>query len=54
MNKKLNLWFTAPKGAKPVNQTSATDWQMAVQRDNVTKHYYIRKINNNDTDEIKW
>ena len=27
---KLNLWFTAPKGATPVNQTPATDWQMAV------------------------
>ena len=31
----LNLWLTAPKGATPVNQTSATDWQIAVQRDNV-------------------
>ena len=28
--KNLNLWLTAPKGATPVNQTSATDWQMAV------------------------
>ena len=26
--KKLNLWLTAPKGATPVNQTSATDWQI--------------------------
>ena len=34
LNKK-NLWLTAPKGATPVNQTSATDWQMAVRRDNV-------------------
>ena len=32
---KLNLWLTAPKGAKPVNQTPATDWQMAARRDNV-------------------
>jgi hypothetical protein len=32
---KLNLWLTAPKGATPVNYTSATDWQMAVRRDNV-------------------
>ena len=32
---KLNLWLTAPKGATPVNQTSATNWQMAVGRDNV-------------------
>ena len=32
---KLNLWLTAPKGATPVNETSATDWQMAAQRDNV-------------------
>ena len=32
---KLNLWLTAPKGATPVNQTSATDWQIAVRRDNV-------------------
>ena len=23
------MWLTAPKGATPVNQTSATDWQMA-------------------------
>ena len=29
----LNLWLTAPKGATPVNQTSTTDWQMAVRRD---------------------
>ena len=36
---KINLWLTAPKGATPVNWTSATDWQMAVQRDNVTKYY---------------
>ena len=33
--KIINLWLTPPKGATPVNQTSATDWQMAVQRDNV-------------------
>jgi len=32
---KLNLWLTAPKGATPVKQTSATDWQIAVRRDNV-------------------
>ena len=32
---KLNLWLTAPKGATPVNQTSATDWQITVRRDNV-------------------
>ena len=31
---KLNLWLTAPKGVTPVNQTSATDWQMAAQGDN--------------------
>ena len=30
-NNKINLWLTAPK----VNLTSATDWQMAVRRDNV-------------------
>ena len=35
MKKKTNLWLTAPKGATPVNLTSATDWQMAVRRDNV-------------------
>ena len=23
------MWLTAPKGATSVNQTSATDWQMA-------------------------
>ena len=27
---KFNLWLTAPKGALPVDQTSATGWQMAV------------------------
>ena len=32
---KLNLWLTAPEGVTPVNYTSATDWQMAVRRDNV-------------------
>ena len=32
---KLNLWLTAPKGVTPINKTSATDWLMAVQRDNV-------------------
>ena len=35
INKKLNLWFTVPKGATPVNQTSAADWQMPVRWDNV-------------------
>ena len=35
MLNKLNLWLTAPKGATPVNDTSATDCQMEVQRDNV-------------------
>ena len=30
---KLNMWLTTPKGATPVNYTSATDWQMAVRRD---------------------
>ena len=34
-NLKLNLWLTAPKGAAPVNLTSATGWQMAARRDNV-------------------
>ena len=29
------MWLTAPKGAKPINETSATDWQMTVRRDNV-------------------
>ena len=33
--KKLTMWLTAPKGAIPVNQTSATHWQMATRRDNV-------------------
>ena len=33
---KINLWLTAPKGATPVNLTSATDWQMAALRDNVS------------------
>ena len=32
---KLNLWLTAPKGAKPVNQTPETDWQMAARPENV-------------------
>ena len=32
---KLNLWLTAPKGPTPVNQTSATDGQMAARWDNV-------------------
>ena len=35
MIKKLNLWLTAPKVVTPVNYTPATDWQMAVRRDNV-------------------
>ena len=29
------MWLTAPKGATPVNQTSATDWQMAVRQSSV-------------------
>ena len=33
--KKLNLWHTAPREAKPINQTSATDWQIVVRGDNV-------------------
>ena len=32
--KKLNLWLSAPKEATSVNYTSATDWKMAVRRDN--------------------
>ena len=28
--KKIILWLTAPKGATPVNWTSATDWQAAL------------------------
>ena len=35
LNQKLNLWLTAPEGATPANQTSATGWEMAVRRDNV-------------------
>ena len=30
-----NLWPKAPKGDTLINQTSATDWQMAVRWDNV-------------------
>ena len=33
--KKLNLWLTAPKRATPLKQTSTTDWQITVRRDNV-------------------
>jgi hypothetical protein len=29
------MWFTARKGATPVNYTSATDWQMPALWDNV-------------------
>ena len=28
---KLNLWLKTPKGATPVNWTSATDWQIVVR-----------------------
>ena len=37
---KLNPWLSAPKGATPLNWTSATDWQMAVRRDviSITLH----------------
>ena len=28
------MWLTAPKGATPVNYTSATNWQIAIQPDN--------------------
>ena len=60
MLKKLNLWLTTPKGATPVNKTSATDWQKAVQRDNVISitlllyyyyyyyYYYHHHFNNAD------
>ena len=33
--KKLNLWLIAPKGATPVNQTSAIARQMALRQVNV-------------------
>ena len=36
---KLNLWLTAPRGPTPVNQTSATDWQIAVQWEICDQHY---------------
>ena len=29
------MCLTAPKGATPVKETSTTDWQIAVRRDNV-------------------
>ena len=45
---KLNLWLTAPEGATQVNQTSATDWQMAARRDNVIIPYYNNNNNNNN------
>ena len=32
---KLNLQLTTTKGARPINQTSATDWQMVVQGNNL-------------------
>ena len=35
INKYINLWLIALKGATPVNYTSATDWQMTILRDNV-------------------
>ena len=28
------MWFTAPKGATPVNKSSETDWQIGARRDN--------------------
>ena len=40
--KKLNLSLTTPKEATPVNQTSTTDWQMAVRRDNINFLNQIR------------
>ena len=46
--KKLDLWLIAPKGATPVNQISATDWQIAVQRDNVIS-ITLRQSNNVDS-----
>ena len=45
--KKLNLWLTAPRGTTSVNQTSATDWQMAVRRDNVIA---LRSVKSNIVD----
>ena len=37
---KLNMWLTPPKGTTPVNQTSVTDWQIAVRRDIVISITY--------------
>ena len=34
-NNNNNLWLTAIKGDTPVNQISASDWQMTLRRDNV-------------------
>ena len=31
------MWLTAPKGATPVNYTSAADWHVAVGWDNVIR-----------------
>ena len=42
-NNKLNLQLTDPKGATPINQTSATDWKMAARRDNVIS-ITLRKV----------
>ena len=32
---EINMWHTASKGATPVNKTSATDWKMAAQWNDV-------------------
>ena len=40
---KLYLLLIAPKGTTPVNQTSATDWQIVERRDNVIS-ITLRKV----------
>jgi hypothetical protein len=47
MNKlnKLNLWLSAPNGAQSVNQTSETDWQIPIRRDNVISITLVKSNN---------
>ena len=54
VKEKLYLWLTAPKGATLVNYTSATDWHMAVQRDNVISTAEVKSNNADFLNQIRY
>ena len=48
------MWIIAPKGAKTVNWTSATDCQLAVRRDNMISISSVKSFNVDFLNQIRY